>query len=307
MKLTILGSGTSFGVPVIGCNCRVCKSSDAKDKRLRASAILSDSQKNYLIDVGPDFRAQALRANLCRLDAVFLTHPHADHIHGIDDLRIFSHKNSGAMNKDRELTEQFPETAGKGLAMYMNSQSMECVKKNFHYIFMEHEKGGGTPKLDPICIDENSPQNPLKLGNLTVVPVPMIHGNMHTTGWLFTENINGRNHTIAYLTDCNFLSEESLALVKKTAENGTLDHLVIDALRVQPHSSHNSFDQALGYADKTGALHTWFTHMSHDFFHTEIQEYIDENLPKYSNLQKITAAGGSVSPAYDGLELLIES
>ena len=314
MKLTILGSGTSFGVPVIACDCRVCKSDKAQNKRLRASALLSAGGKNFLIDVGPDFRTQALRANLHHLDAVFLTHSHADHIHGIDDLRIFSHKNSGAMNSDKEILAHYPETAGAGLSMYMNAESLEHVKKNFHYIFMNHEKGGGTPKLNLVSVDGYSAQNPLQLENLQVVPVPMVHGFMNTTGWVFTQTqtenaqnkIQPKKHSIAYLTDCNFISEESLKTVKTAVSGGVLDHLVIDALRVRPHSTHNSFDQALSYADQIGAVHTWFTHMSHDFFHSEIQDYIDKNLDQYKKLKKIVLAGGTVSPAFDGLELFTQ-
>lgn len=318
MKLTILGSGTSFGVPVIACDCKVCKSDKAQDKRLRASALLCIDNKNFLIDVGPDFRTQALRAKLHHLDAVFLTHSHADHIHGIDDLRIFSHKNSGAMNSDKEIAAHYPETAGAGLAMYMNSESLDHVKKNFHYIFMNHEKGGGTPKLNLVSVDNYSARNPLLLGNLQVVPILMVHGFMNTTGWVFTQFLpesmqnlpqneqtlnQTKKHSIAYLTDCNFISDESIERVKNAVGGGVLDHLVIDALRVRPHSTHNSFDQALLYADKIGAVHTWFTHMSHDFFHTQIQEYIDKNLDKYKNLKKIVLSGGTVSPAFDGLEL----
>lgn len=307
MKLTILGSGTSHGVPVIACNCKVCKSGDKKDNRLRASALLSikdvSGDRNFLIDVGPDFREQALRINLCRLDAVFLTHPHADHIHGIDDLRIFSHKNSSAMNCDERLSKKFPETAGKGLAMYMSSDSEKCVKTNFHYIFMTHEKGGGTPKLNIIDVDSYNEKNPLELGELCVVPVPMEHGCIKTTGWIFSKKLNGKKHSIAYLTDCNFISENSLNRVKNACADGILDHLVIDALRADKHSSHNNFDQALFYADKIGAVHTWFTHLSHDFLHGEIQDYIDKKLPEFTNLQKIVENGGTVSPAFDGLEL----
>ncbi len=306
MKLSILGSGTSHGVPVIGCDCPVCMSSDSKDKRLRSSALLSlDNGKNYLIDVGPDFRQQALRIGLKKLDAVFLTHAHADHVHGIDDLRIFSHKNSQAMNKDSLVAHKFPETAGKGLPMYMSGFTEKMVRENFRYIFMEHGTGGGTPKLNIISVDKNCANNPIDLGGLSVVPIPMIHGEMHTTGWVFSEisQKDGQKHSIAYLTDCNFIPEGSLEQVALAADGGSLDHLVIDALRERPHSSHNSFDQALSYAQTIGARHTWFIHMSHDFFHTGIQEYIDRKMESFGSLQKIVEDGGNVSPSYDGLEL----
>lgn len=309
MKLTILGSGTSHGVPVIGCDCPVCKSSDSKDKRLRSSALLSlENGKNYLIDVGPDFRQQALRIGLKKLEAVFLTHAHADHVHGIDDLRIFSHKNSQAMNKDEFVLHKYPETSGKGLAMYMNGSTEKMVRENFRYIFMDHGTGGGTPKLNIINIDKNNAKNPIILGNLSVVPVPMIHGEMHTTGWVFSEvsSKDGKKHSIAYLTDCNYIPDGSLEQVELASEGGILDHLVIDALRERPHSSHNSFEQALAYAQSIGARHSWLIHMSHDFFHTGIQEFIDKRLKNYKSLQAVVANGGSVSPSYDGLELFCE-
>lgn len=304
MKLLILGSGTSHGVPVIGCQCAVCKSNDTRDNRLRSSALLTDGDNNYLIDVGPDFRQQALRAGFRKLESVFITHAHADHIHGIDDLRIFSHKNSRAMNEDARIKEKYPETAGEGLPIYTSSRVASHIRECFKYIFVDHDKGGGIPKLNFITVDDNNGENPVLKNGIQVVPVPMIHGNHHTTGWVFSKvESDGVKHSIAYLTDCSFISDSSLELVKKASENGVLDHLVIDALRVQPHSSHNNFDQALMYANQIGAKNTWFIHMTHDFKHVDIQKYIDEHLSRYENLVKITEEGGCVRPSYDGLEL----
>ncbi len=299
MTLTILGSGTSHGVPVIACRCRVCTSREPENNRLRCSALLKTDTKSYLIDVGPDFRQQALRADIRSLDGVFLTHSHADHIHGIDDLRIFSHKNSNAMNQDKALVEKYPETAGDGLPVYTGSNSTKHIRESFHYLFVNHDKGGGIPKLNFIDVDEYNFEKPVVLDDLKIVPVPMLHGNHHTTGWVFTALENGKEHSIAYLTDCSFISDFSLELIKKCSANP--DHLVIDALRQAEHSSHNNFDRALEYADRIGAKHTWFTHMTHDMLHEEIQQYIDDNLAKYQNLQSIVKNNGSVSPAFDGL------
>ncbi len=307
MVLTVLGSGTSHGVPVIGCSCRVCKSSDPKDSRLRCSAFVTNAGRNFLIDVGPDFRQQALRKGITSLDAVFLTHSHADHIHGIDDLRIFSHKNSRAMNEDANIKEKYPETAGEGLPIYSNLTTMNHIRQTFTYIFVDHDKGGGIPKLHFIPVEEDGKYKTVHIDATTVVPVPMIHGNRHTAGWLFISNgTDGKKHSIAYLTDCSFISDESIELVRENAfsDGGILDHLVIDALRVREHSSHNNFDQALEYADRIGAVHTWFTHMTHDLLHTEVQDYIDAHIEKHANLKKIIQDGGSVSPSYDGLELV---
>jgi len=302
MKLTILGSGTSHGVPVIGCNCAVCQSADKRDNRLRCSALLTVKDKNYLIDVGPDFRYQALRAGLSGLEAVFLTHSHADHIHGIDDLRIFSHKNSRAMNEEMGVVQKYPETEGEGLPIYANDTTIKHIKDAFRYIFVDHDKGGGIPKLNLISAENNNSANPLEFDGLKVVPVPMIHGNHHTCGWVFVSEEDGKQKSVAYLTDCSFISDESIEEVKN-AGNGLINHLVIDALRVKPHSSHNSFDGALAYAEKIGAEHTWFTHMTHDKFHDDIQKYVDEHIGNYKNLSKIVGEGGSVCPSYDGLEL----
>ncbi len=290
-------------MPVIGCKCSVCTSTDPKDNRLRCSALLTAGNKNYLIDVGPDFRQQALREGLSSLEAVFLTHAHADHIHGLDDLRIFSHKNSRAMNEEKYIRDNFPDTEGEGLPIYTSSRTSNHIRSTFQYIFVDHDKGGGIPKLHFISVDDNSSEHPVLMEGLRVTPIPMMHGNYHTTGWVFTK-VSGESckNSIAYLTDCNFISESSLEEVKKAG--GNIKHLIIDALRKETHSSHNSFDQALAYADVIGAKHTWFTHMTHNSSHEEIQKYIDDNLSAYRNLSSIVADGGSVSPAYDGLSLI---
>ena len=144
----------------------------------------------------------------------------------------------------------------------------------------------------------------MEIGSVEAVPVPMIHGSMVDYGWVLhskEKSSDGKFHSIAYLTDCNLISDESIEIVKKSS--GVLEHLVIDALRKRPHPTHCNFDKALEYADRIGAKHTWLTHICHDNSHVQIQEYIDENLGKYKNLKRIVGQGGSVSPAYDGLVL----
>ncbi len=306
MKMTLMGTGTSHGVPVIACECSVCTSSDSHDKRLRCSALIEHNNQHFLIDVGPDFRFQALKFKISRLDAVFITHSHADHLHGIDDLRIFSHKNSFAMSHDKLIAEKYPETSGEGLPIYTSERTKGYIHERFPYIFVDHDKGGGIPKLHLISIDKNTSENPLILGaaqdeseKIQVVQIPMLHGNHHTNGYVFAYvDCQGRKKGIAYLTDCNFISEESLAEVKKAG--GELEHLVIDALREKEHSSHCNFLQAMGYAEKIGAKHTHFTHITHDMSHIQIQKYIDSHLSEFPNLREIVRKGGSVSPAYDG-------
>ena len=304
--MTLMGTGTSHGVPVIGCDCPVCSSADPRDNRLRCSALIEHENQHILIDVGPDFRTQALRYKILRLDAVFITHSHADHLHGIDDLRIFSHKNSFAMSKDRMIAEKYPETSGEGLPVYTSERTKGYIHERFPYIFVEHDKGGGIPKLNLISIDANTSDNPLLLGdkkNLQVVQIPMLHGNHHTNGYVFTQKEDGGSKGIAYLTDCNLIGEESVLEVRRAG--GALEHLVIDALRAKEHSSHCNFMQALSYAERIGARRTWFTHITHDMAQTDIQNYIDERVKSFPGLEKIIRDGGSVAPAYDGLVLEI--
>ena len=300
-----MGTGTSHGVPVIGCDCAVCTSSDFRNNRLRCSALIEHSNMHILIDVGPDFRFQALKFKICRLDAVFITHAHADHLHGIDDLRIFSHKNSFAMSRDRMICEKYPETDGEGLPVYTSERTKGYIHERFPYIFVDHDKGGGIPKLHLIGVDRNNSSNPLVLSckddDIEVVPVPMMHRNHHTNGYVFAHGSGGKKSGIAYLTDCNFISDDSIEEVKKAG--GTIEHLVIDALREKEHSSHCNFLQALAYAERIGAKHTWFTHITHDMSHDGIQKYIEAHLKDFPKLEKIVRDGGSVSPAYDGLIL----
>ncbi|MDY2843221.1 MAG: MBL fold metallo-hydrolase [Treponema sp.] len=329
MKMTLMGTGTSHGIPVVACSCPVCTSNDPRDKRYRCSAYIEneDSHKdgekssttNIVIDTGPEFRIQALENKIKRLDGVLLTHSHADHCHGLDDLRIFSFKkppkmalssdeNSALSHNDAialaASENSVRETPGSGLPIYAPSSTIESLVFRFAYIFNTVVSGGGIPKLNLIPADENSCSNPVKIGSVEAVPVPMIHGSMVDYGWVLhskEKSSDGKFHSIAYLTDCNLISDESIEIVKTSS--GVLEHLVIDALRKRPHPTHCNFDKALEYADRIGAKHTWLTHICHDNSHVQIQEYIDENLGKYKNLKRIVGQGGSVSPAYDGLVL----
>lgn len=295
MKMIIMGSGTSHGVPVIGCSCKVCKSSDPHDKRYRASAFV-ESPANIVIDTGPEFRLQALRAGIENIDAVLITHAHADHIFGLDDLRIFSHTKA----KD-DFNPNNHETEGEGLPIYVNQVNNGIIHETFGYIFTPTKEGGGKPKLNLINNEQFSPSSPLKIKGMEIVPVPIQHGSLPVSGYLLSEIRNGEKYTIAYLTDMNQIEDSSVDIIKFCS--GHLEHLVVDALRDRPHSTHFCFDQALGLGERLGARHTWFTHMTHNFSHKEIHEYIQQKLHLYPNLEKIVAAGGSVEPAYDQLEI----
>ena len=301
MKLTFLGTGTSHGVPVIACDCKVCKSKDPHDKRTRSAAYIeitdnsgcagtsgneASPAKYILIDVGPDFRTQALRENIRQIDAILLTHSHADHLHGIDDLRNFSCILSN--KPENPLNEKYDKPP---IPIYTNHSAAEHLKHSFAYLFSEKVEGGGHAK-----ISLHEPAGPFTVGNATVTPIPMMHGSLETTGWLLTECAGTQEQkSIAYLTDCNFISDQSIELIHKQA--GRLTHLVIDGLRIKEHSTHFSFLQALEVSSKIGAEHIWFTHLTHNSSHDETAAYIAEHKGEFPGL----ATAKSVLPAYDGL------
>jgi len=303
-----MGTGTSHGIPVIGCSCHTCTSPHKKDKRLRCSAYLVESHDipatTILIDVGPEFRMQALTYHITRLDAVLLTHSHADHLHGIDDLRIFSHtKSTGKLGLEgRNPLLLYPETSGDGLPVYANQSTIDDVTARFSYIFSPTREGGGKPKLALRDCAAYAGSHPLSIGSVSILPVPMLHGTMETTGWLMScLGVDGQRHSIAYLTDCNKIPAESLSLLK--SYGGIIDHVVIDGLRSRPHSTHFSFNESLACAACIGGYHTWLTHICHDMRHREIQQYINSYLVESEILAHIVHSGGSVAPAYDGLVL----
>ena len=297
MKLTFLGTGTSHGVPVIACDCEVCKSKDPHNKRLRSAAYIQTNDGKYiLIDIGPDFRQQALRENIREIDTVLLTHSHADHLHGIDDLRNFSCIMSN--RPENPLNEKYDKPP---IPIYTNHTAAEHLKYSFGYLFSEKAEGGGHAK-----ISLREAKDPFALGNNIITPIPMMHGSLETTGWVLTEKKKNGNaasvHSIAYLTDCNFISDESIQLICDTAaasDQGRLSHLVIDGLRIKEHSTHFNFLQALEVSSKIGADHIWFTHLTHNSSHEETAAYLAEHRTEFPGLESAL----SILPAYDGLVL----
>lgn len=287
MKLTFLGTGTSHGVPVIACDCAVCKSKDPHNKRLRSAAYIQTNDGKYiLIDIGPDFREQALRENIREIDTVLLTHSHADHLHGIDDLRNFSCIMSN--KPENPLNEKYDKPP---IPIYTNHSAAEHLKYSFGYLFSEKAEGGGHAK-----ISLHEAKEPFTLGNNIITPIPMMHGSLETTGWLLTENAGTpEQKSIAYLTDCNFISEESVELIHKQA--GRLVHLVIDGLRIKEHSTHFNFLQALEVSAKIGGEHIWFTHLTHNSSHDETAAYMEEHKADFPGLASVK----TLLPAYDGL------
>lgn len=291
-----MGTGTSHGIPVIACDCDVCRSDDPRDKRLRASALVSQRESDgsrtcVVIDTGPEFRIQCLRHGVQKIDAVFLTHGHADHLDGLDDVRVFSHtRSSGASCKNpRGL-----ETPGDGLAVYANASTLRDVRSRFDYIFKETQMAGGKPKLRLEDCARFSPSSPIRVRSLEAVPIPMKHGVVDTTGWLFrAPGPDGAVRSFAYLTDCNFIPDESIALL--AGNPGGIDQVVIDGLRESRHSTHFTFDQAIECAARIGARRAWLTHICHNARHSQISEYCAAR----------SKDGFAAAPAYDGLELLV--
>jgi len=307
MRMILMGTGTSHGIPVIACNCKVCRSHNPKDKRLRCSAYIQQTEKNgsethLVIDTGPEFRIQAILYHVTALNAVLITHSHADHLNGLDDLRIFSHTKSEGVNRCGVSVTKYAESPGQGLPVYSNVSTLNDIRNRFDYIFKTTQAGGGKPKLDLEDCVRFSAYNPLLAGSVRIIPVPMKHGCIDTTGWLLsTTDETGKTHSIAYLTDCNEIPSESISLLRQSG--GIIDHVVIDGLRETAHSTHFSYLEAMECAAEIGGTHTWLTHICHNMCHKNIIKYCRSHVTDFPELVKIVKCGGSVLPAYDGLIL----
>jgi phosphoribosyl 1,2-cyclic phosphate phosphodiesterase len=230
VSLTVLGSGTSMGVPTIGCPCAVCHSNDPRNKRTRPSVLLQYDGRAVVIDTTPDFRSQALRADLRRLDAVLLTHAHADHILGLDDVRPFN------------IFQRAP------IPVYANRGTLQTVRRTFAYIFTSEATLSTVPQIELHELD-----GAIEVFGLAILPVPVLHGPMEILGFRF-----GR---CAYLTDFSVIPEASLPLL------ADLDILFLDALRHVPHPTHCTVDQALAYVDRLKPRRALLTHICHDLEH----------------------------------------
>jgi phosphoribosyl 1,2-cyclic phosphate phosphodiesterase len=231
MKVTFLGTGTSHGVPMIGCDCAVCRSADPRDARLRPSIVVESAATSVLVDAGPDLRLQALRHDVRRLHGIVFTHGHADHILGIDDLRRFNALMKGPM------------------PCYGDARTLNDIRQTFSYVFdPATAKGGGLPALELRTID-----GPFCVGEVEVQPIPLWHGARPILGFRF-----GR---FAYLTDCSRIADEAWPLLEG------LEAVVIDALREERHPTHFSLGEAIEAGSRIGARQTLFTHMCHHLPH----------------------------------------
>jgi phosphoribosyl 1,2-cyclic phosphate phosphodiesterase len=231
--VTVLGSGTSMGVPTIGCDCAVCHSTDPRDRRLRPSVMLEWAGHRILIDSGPDFREQAIREQIDRLDAVVYTHGHADHILGLDDLRPLTYPRT---------------TGGARVPLYASPDTADILRSVFKYIFDDDYKYGGIAKVE---LREISGR--FELSGLCMIPVPVLHGDLEIFGY--------RAGRFAYLTDFSEIPESSMAML------AGVEVLFLDALRDQPHPTHSTIENSLQIAARIGAAQTYFTHMSHNVPH----------------------------------------
>lgn len=232
MKITFLGTGTSHGVPMIGCDCSTCRSADPRDRRLRPSLYLQTASGGaVLVDAGPDLRAQALAHDIRRVEAILFTHGHADHILGLDEVRRFN------------------ALQGRSIPCYGDARTLDDIRTTFKYVFdPATPKGGGVPKLELIEVDA-----PFTVGGDRFVPVPIFHGKRPILGY--------RLGAFAYLTDCSRIPDESWPLLEG------LDLLVLDALRERPHPTHFTVAEAIEATRRIAPRRALFTHMCHDLAH----------------------------------------
>ena len=241
MTFTFLGTGTSQGVPMIGCKCQVCTSKNPKDKRLRSSVMVEDNLTRIVIDSGPDFRQQMLRENVDALDGVLFTHEHKDHIAGLDDVRAFNYLQKKPMD------------------VYATVHVQQALRREFHYIF-SGDTYPGIPRLTIHTIDENY----FMAGSLKIVPVPVMHLNLPVFGF--------RIGDFSYITDANFIDENSKSILRGSKT------IVLNALRKEKHVSHFNLKEAIEIVEELKPDNAYFTHISHQL---GLHDEINGDLPPY--------------------------
>lgn len=248
-QLTFLGTGTSQGVPMIGCGCEVCKSTDPRDKRLRSSVLVEHEGLRILVDAGPDFRYQMLRAGVSSLDAILLTHNHKDHTGGLDDIRAFNYLEK------------------KATQIYCEKYVEESLRKEYSYAF-EEIRYPGAPEWDVHIIDDK----PFTVNGVEIIPIRGRHFKLPVLGYRFGN--------IAYCTDMNHIPDEEYEKLQN------LDHFIINCVRKGRHISHYSLEQAIEVAQKVGAKHSWLTHLSHQLpCYEDLKKELPEGiLPAFDGL-----------------------
>ena len=248
-RLTFLGTGTSQGVPMIGCGCEVCRSEDPRDKRLRASVYVEHEGLRILVDAGPDFRYQMLREGISGVDAILLTHNHKDHVGGLDDIRAFNYHEK------------------KATQIYCEKHVEDSLRMEYSYAFAE-KKYPGAPEWNVNLIDNE----PFVINGVEIIPIRGMHYKLPVLGYRFGN--------IAYCTDMNYIPDEEFNKLKG------LDHFIINCVRRGKHISHYSLEEAVEVASKVGAKHTWLTHLSHQLPpHAELTAELPQGiLPAYDGL-----------------------
>jgi phosphoribosyl 1,2-cyclic phosphate phosphodiesterase len=239
MKITFLGTGTSVGVPVIGCDCPVCTSSDPRNRRLRTSLYVQADGTHLVVDTPPDFREQALRARLPRVDAVLFTHTHADHIFGLDDIRRFNTIQNGV------------------IPAYASAESLADLTRIFDYV-LEHDHPHGTYRPE---IQFNEIAGPSQIGAARVTPLNVVHGRETTLGF----RIEAGGRTLGYVPDCHEMPAATADALRG------VDVMILDALRYRPHSTHLTVDESVAILHRIAAPRSYLIHMCHDVDHADAQ------------------------------------
>lgn len=239
--VTVLGTGTSAGVPVIGCDCPVCTSTDRRNNRLRSSVILRNEGRAILVDCGSDFRQQALTYQIKRLDSVLITHAHSDHVSGIDEIRLYNWRQ------------------GHAIPVYGSPETLGGLRRRFDYIFNPLQIGGGVSNLDLVDID-----GPFETCGVSVLPLHVMHGKLPVLGFRFGE--------FAYITDASEVPDETIRLLEGVR------YLILNALRHRPHPTHLTVAQAVEIARQLKPERTWFTHITHDLDHEETNRSLPEGV-----------------------------
>jgi phosphoribosyl 1,2-cyclic phosphate phosphodiesterase len=260
LSITVLGSGTSVGVPTIGCHCAVCTSADPRDQRLRPSILVNYHDRSVIIDTTPDFRQQALRSHMARLDAVLFTHAHADHIMGLDDVRPFNFRQGGV------------------IPIYGSQETLDSIQRCFHYIFDGRRSESAVPRLASHAMGAE----PFELFGLEFLPIRLEHGRGTVYGFRFGG--------AAYLTDHSEIPAESMEKLHG------LDVLFLDALRYKPHPTHSTVERSLKTVEALRPKRAFFTHICHDLGHVRTEEQLPAHVRlAYDGLEIETYCNGAAS------------